>query len=229
MLNSLKKLSLKRKKAHLKLFLLQKCHVACIMPDEIMFSSVFALKLLHLSLIFFRVGLFTVGGGLAAITLMHQELVPGYIEEKAFYSFVAIAESTPGPIGVNMSTYIGYEEIGVLGSVFVTFAMVLPSFISILIIAKAHSKFQKNAIVQKCFYGLKSASVALIGVAIYRVFLSSVFTLELFKLKKSFAYLIGYKELIFFCFLFALSLTILKKIHPVVFIVASAVCGVFFL
>ena len=184
---------------------------------------------MHLSFIFCYVGLFTVGGGLAALALMHQELVPAYIDEVSFYSFVAVSESTPGPIGVNMSTYIGYNSFGVLGSILVTFAMVLPSFVVILIIARASSKFQNNVIVKRCFYGLRAASAGLIGCAIYRVFVSSVLTVELFKLHKSLAYILNYKAFAFFAILLILSLTVLKKLHPVFIILLGGVFGVLFL
>ena len=194
-----------------------------------MIISSFISKLLFLSLIFFQVGIFTVGGGLAALTLMHQNLVPEYIEESAFYSFVAISESTPGPIGVNMSTYIGYEQMGILGAVLLTLALILPSFLSILVIAKANKKFQNSVAVQKVFYGLKAASTALIGLAVYRVLISSVFTIEEFHKYKSYFYLIGFKELGFFTVLLLLSFTVLKKMHPVFFIVIAAFFGALFL
>lgn len=186
-------------------------------------------NLLHLSFIFFYVGLFTVGGGLAALTLMHQELVPTYIDERSFYSFVAVSESTPGPIGINMSTYVGYNSIGILGSVCLTLAMVLPSFIVILIIAHVSSDFQNNAVVKRCFYGLRAASAGLIGVAIYKVFVSSVLTIELFKLHRSFAYIFNCKAFIFFVILLTLSLTFFKKLHPVFVIVLGGIFGVLFL
>ena len=184
---------------------------------------------ISLSLMFFRIGLFTLGGGLVAIALMHQELVPKYIEEEAFYSFVAVSESTPGPIGINMSTYIGYETLGILGSLSLTLAIILPSFISILIIAKLSAKMQHNAIVKRCFYGLRVASVALIGIAIYRVFVSSVLDIEAFKTDGVLASIVRYKEFLFFLSLLSLSFTLLKKVHPIFFIIGSAFFGVFFL
>lgn len=193
------------------------------------FSIIDFFKLLNLSFIFFRVGLFTVGGGLATLTLMHQGLVPDYIDEASFYSFVAVSESTPGPIGVNMSTYVGYNSIGILGSVCLTLAMVLPSFIVILAIARASSSFQDNVIVKRCFYGLRAASAGLIGVAIYRVFVSSVLTIDLFKFYRSLAYIINYKAFGFFAILLILTLTIFKKVHPVFIIVLSGIFGVLFL
>ena len=194
-----------------------------------MIVSQFVSKLFSLSLIFFQVGLFTVGGGLASLTLMSQNLVPEYIEEDAFYSFVAVSESTPGPIGINMSTYVGYEQMGVIGSLCLTLALVLPSFISILIIARASKKFQNSIAVQRCFYGLKAASTALIGIAVYRVLISSIFTFEMYNKYKSYLYVIGYKELSFFAVLLLLSFTVLKKMHPVFFIVIAAFFGFFFL
>lgn len=193
------------------------------------FSIIDFFKLLNLSFIFFRVGLFTVGGGLATLTLMHQGLVPDYIDEASFYSFVAVSESTPGPIGVNMSTYVGYNSIGILGSVCLTLAMVLPSFIVILAIARASSSFQDNVIVKRCFYGLRAASAGLIGVAIYKVFVSSVLTIDLFKFYRSLAYIINYKAFGFFAILLILTLTIFKKVHPVFIIVLSGIFGVLFL
>ena len=193
------------------------------------FSIIDFFKLLNLSFIFFRVGLFTVGGGLATLTLMHQGLVPDYIDEASFYSFVAVSESTPGPIGVNMSTYVGYNSIGILGSVCLTLAMVLPSFIVILAIARASSSFQDNLIVKRCFYGLRAASAGLIGVAIYRVFVSSVLTIDLFKFYRSLVYIINYKAFGFFAILLILTLTIFKKVHPVFIIVLSGIFGVLFL
>ena len=194
-----------------------------------MIVSQFVSKLLSLSLIFFQVGLFTVGGGLASLTLMSQNLVPEYIEEDAFYSFVAVSESTPGPIGINMSTYVGYEQMGVIGSLCLTLALVLPSFISILIIARASKKFQNSIAVQRCFYGLRVASVALIGIAIYRVFVSSVLNIGAFKTDGVLTSIVRYKEFLFLLSCLFLSFTILKKMHPVFFIIISALFGIFFL
>ena len=86
--------------------------------------------------IFFYVGLFTIGGGLVAITLMQQTIVErGYISPESFYNMVAISESTPGPIGMNMATYIGYEFYGIPGAIITTIGQALPSIVVILLIA----------------------------------------------------------------------------------------------
>ena len=95
------------------------------------------MSLLQLAFTFFYIGLFTIGGGQVAITLMQQSIVSaGLISQEQFYNMIAISESTPGPIGINMATYIGYELYGVPGALAVTGAEVLPSIIIILIIAR---------------------------------------------------------------------------------------------
>ena len=108
------------------------------------------MTLLNLLWTFFLIGLFTIGGGQVAITLMYQPLVDGgYLDAAEFYNMVAVSESTPGPIGINMATYIGCKFYGVLGGVAVTFATVLPSFIIILIIARFFEKYFKNFLISQ--------------------------------------------------------------------------------
>ena len=96
------------------------------------------MTLLHLFFIFFYIGLFAVGGGLVAATFMEQELVDHYrlISAEKFYSMLAISESTPGPIGINLATYIGTELFGPAGGIIATMGEVLPSLIVIIIIAR---------------------------------------------------------------------------------------------
>ena len=101
------------------------------------------MTLLELLWTFFYIGLFTIGGGQVAITLMYEPMVEGnLITADQFYNMVAVSESTPGPIGINMATYIGCELYGVMGGILVTFATVLPSLIIILVIAKFFDKYQ---------------------------------------------------------------------------------------
>ena len=92
-------------------------------------------SLLWLFCTFFYIGLFTVGGGLVAITLMQQTIVEkGLISVDQFYNMIAISESTPGPVGINMATYLGYEFYGIPGAIITSIGEVLPSIITILII-----------------------------------------------------------------------------------------------
>ena len=103
------------------------------------------MTLLHLMLTFFYVGLFTIGGGLVAITLMYGPIVEGgLISSEQFYNMVAISESTPGPIGINMATYIGYQLYGVVGGIATTAATVLPSLIIIKLIARFFNRFRRS-------------------------------------------------------------------------------------
>ena len=103
------------------------------------------MTLLELFGTFFYIGLFTIGGGVVAITLMQQTIVSkGIISLDQFYNMVAISESTPGPLGTNMATYIGYKLYGVPGALVTTIGEALPSIIIILIIARFLQKFNQN-------------------------------------------------------------------------------------
>src|SRR3989339_815903 len=94
------------------------------------------LTLLNLFWIFFKIGLFTFGGGYAMIPLIESELVGGgYITSDLLYDFIGIAESTPGPVAINMATFIGMDQVGLLGAFAATLGVVLPSFLIILLIA----------------------------------------------------------------------------------------------
>ena len=104
------------------------------------------MSLVSLFWTFFYIGLFTIGGGQVAITLMQQSLVEkGIISPEKFFNMVAISESTPGPIGINMATYIGCELHGVLGGIITTIGTVLPSLICIIMIASFFGKIHNLA------------------------------------------------------------------------------------
>jgi chromate transporter len=121
------------------------------------------IELLTLFWMFFKIGLFTFGGGYAMIPLIEQEVVgAGYIDQVLLYDFIGIAESTPGPIAINMATFIGTHELGFLGAVAATIGVALPSFIIILLIASLGSKFLKSRFVNEAFKGLKPAVIGLI-------------------------------------------------------------------
>ena len=128
------------------------------------------MTLLELLWTFFYIGLFTIGGGQVAITLMYEPLVGGgIISAEQFYNMVAVSESTPGPIGINMATYIGCELYGVMGGILVTFATVLPSLIIILVIAKFFDKYQEKPLVKSVFTCIRPVSAGLIAIAAYEV------------------------------------------------------------
>ena len=125
---------------------------------------------------FFIIGMFTIGGGYAMLSLIQNEVVTvhGWIDETAFTDIVAISQMTPGPIGINSATYIGYEVIArtgaseflcILGSATATFAVVLPSFIIVLGICRVYDKWRNHYMFQGVMSGLKPATLGLIGTA----------------------------------------------------------------
>ena len=131
---------------------------------------------IELFMTFFLIGMFTIGGGYAMLSLIQNEVVTvhGWIDEVTFTDIVAISQMTPGPIGINTATYIGYDVLAntgasdffcVLGSFTATFAVVLPSFIIVLAICKVYDKFRDHHLFQGVMTGLKPATMGLIGTA----------------------------------------------------------------
>lgn len=129
-------------------------------------------SLLSLFLTYFKIGLFTFGGGYAMIPLIENEFVTKkkYLTESELAEIVAIAESTPGPIAINSATYIGYKREGFWGSLFCTLGVVLPSFIVIFIISQFLDKFMKFELVKKAFAGIQCGVGVLIVRAGYKMF-----------------------------------------------------------
>lgn len=130
----------------------------------------------ELFLTFFLIGMFTIGGGYAMLSLIQNEVVSvhGWITDAMFTDIVAISQMTPGPIGINSATYIGYEVLSqqgasefmcVLGSFTATFAVVLPSFIIVLMLCKVYEKWKDHYLFKGIMSGLKPATLGLIGTA----------------------------------------------------------------
>lgn len=123
---------------------------------------------LQLFYTFFKIGLFGFGGGYAMLSMIQGEVVTqyGWLSSQEFTDIVAISQMTPGPIGINAATYVGYTASGnVRGSVIATFAVVLPSFILMLTISKFFLKYQKHPVVESVFKGLRPAVVGLLASA----------------------------------------------------------------
>ena len=125
---------------------------------------------------FFVIGMFTIGGGYAMLSLIQNEVVNvhGWIDDTTFTDIVAISQMTPGPIGINSATYIGYEVLSqagasefmsILGSFTATFAVVLPSFIIVLLLAKVYDRWKEHTIFKGVMAGLRPAVLGLIGTA----------------------------------------------------------------
>lgn len=144
-------------------------------------------KVLSLFITMFKIGLFTFGGGYAMIAIIERELVERkkWIEHDEFMDVVAIAESSPGPIAINSATYIGYKICGVLGSIFATLGVVLPSFIIIFLISLFFDEFLSLTYVAYAFRGIQACVAFLIlsaGIKMFKHLKKNVFNLTLFSL-----------------------------------------------
>ena len=183
--------------------------------------------LLRLFFEFFKTGLFAVGGGLATIPFLRDMGArTGWFADTDLTTMIAVSESTPGPIGVNMATYVGFETAGIPGSIIATLGLITPSLIVILIVAGFLQKFRQSKTVNSVFYGLRPASTALIafaglGVA-EKVFvrIGGTITHEISIHWPS----VVLAAVVFLCMRY----TKLKKLHPITFIAAAALIGVIF-
>ena len=180
---------------------------------------------------FFQTGLFAVGSGMATIPFLYDiSDKTGWFTHQDLANMIAVGESTPGPIGVNVATYVGYVTgmaeggIGnaILGAVTATLGLVLPSLIVILIVAAMLKRFKDSPLVQKAFYGLRPASTGLIAAAGIRVAVSNLFG--------SAPLGINWKGWILAAVLWMLTNKVskTKKLHPIAFIGASALVGIVF-
>ncbi|MBR4954997.1 MAG: chromate transporter [Clostridia bacterium] len=179
---------------------------------------------------FFKTGLFAVGGGMATVPFLYDiSARRGWFTEAQLADMIAVADSTPGPIGVNMATYVGYTSAGFFGSLLATFALVLPSVIVVLIVAKILQAFKENFYVKSAFFALRPASTGLIAAAGCTVAAISVLNIPLFRETGAIADILNIPALILAAVLLVLTnIKPVKKLHPVFFIAFSAVVGIVF-
>jgi len=178
------------------------------------------MELLIMCFEFAKIGLFAVGGGIAAIPFLLRiaENYPHWFTVDELTYMIAVGESTPGPIGVNIATYAGFNVAGIIGALLATFSLILPSFIIMIFIAKALNKFRENKYIAAAFEGLRPAVTGLIGVAAYTVVSLTIFTNQ-----------INIKYIALYILLFVLmQAKKTKKLHPLLFIAFSALCGIIF-
>ena len=181
--------------------------------------------ILRLMYEFFKTGLFSVGGGLATLPFLYEMSdKTGWFSHADIADMIAISESTPGAIGINMSTYAGYKTTGLAGGVLATLALATPSVIIILIIAKFLNKFRENPHVEGAFYGLRPASIAMITAAGLNVAKVALVNLTAFEASGNIADLFLPKALILAVLIFIGQKNL--KWSPIVFLAISAVIGV---
>lgn len=180
---------------------------------------------------FFKTGLFAVGGGMATLPFLYSmSEKTGWFTAAQLADMIAVSESTPGPIGVNMATFAGFTTAGVPGALVATLGLVTPSVIVILIVASILQAFRSNKYVDAAFYGLRPCSVGLIAAAGMLVVKISLFRFEAFAESGVLTQLFNFKAIILAAVLLVLTRYVkaTKKFHPIVFILASAVAGVVF-
>ena len=182
---------------------------------------------LTLFLEFFKVGLFSVGGGLATIPFL-SELATKYnwFDQKTLMDMIAVSQSTPGAIGVNMATFAGFKASGIFGGIIATLGLVTPSVIVIIIVAHFLNKFKESRTVESIFYGLRPAVAALIAAAGYEVFKVSILAFDKFNITHKIIDIINIKSTILLIILL-FAITKFKK-HPIVYIAIAAVIGIIF-
>ena len=166
---------------------------------------------IQLFISFFKIGLFGFGGGYAIISLIQHEIeIHGWMTQSEFTDIIAISQMTPGPIGINSATYVGYTASGtVLGSVVATFAIVLPSFIIMLTLSKFFFVLQGNKYMEHALLGLRPAVIGLIAAAALVLMNSENF--------------IDYKSIILFGAAFIASFKF--KLHPILLIILAGAAG----
>ena len=176
---------------------------------------------LKLFLSFLKIGAFTFGGGYAMFPLIQEEVIKNrWISEQMLIDFVAVSESTPGPFAVNISTYIGSEVGGLLGSICATLGVVLPSFIVILLVAKFFMKFKESKVIKAIMNGLKPCVIGLIGSALISMASAVFMPLGIKNVILDIEFLIS-------AIIFLISLVLVsKKGHPIVVICLSAIIGI---
>ena len=173
---------------------------------------------------FAKIGLFAVGGGMATLPFLERlSERTGWFDVTLIADMVAVSESTPGPIGINMATYVGCEIAGILGGIVATMGLVVPALVVVILASMYLEKFRGNAAVEHAFRGLRPAVTALVAAAGISVARVCMFTPELYAQTGYLLDLCDIRKLVYFVIAFIAIRKI--DVHPVCFIGASAVVG----
>ncbi len=192
---------------------------------------------------FFKTGLFAIGGGMATVPFL-QDIAQktGWYTSADLANMIAVSESTPGPIGINMATYVGYTAgstlagstpfidalLGIVGAIIATIGLITAPVVIILIVAKFLEQFRDNKYVNAAMYGLRAASVALIAAAGVSIILISIFRIQNISDWRSAVIDVRCFILAAVVFVATRYIPKVKKWHPIVFILLSAVIGIIF-
>ena len=177
---------------------------------------------------FFKTGLFAVGGGLATVPFLKEmSLKYGWFSISDLMTMLAVSESTPGPIGINMSTYVGNVMFDALGGIFTTLSLVAPSIIVCCIIAKVLEQFKDSKVVKGIFAGLRPAVVGFILSAVVSIYITALFHADTFRTTHAIMDLFNWKAIIFFGLLLAFYKW-KPNLHPIFLIIIAAAVGMVF-
>jgi len=180
---------------------------------------------------FFKTGLFAFGGGMATVPfLSDMGERTGWFTQSVLADMIAVSESTPGPIGVNMATYAGFSTAGVPGGVIATLGLVTPSILVILMISAFLKAFRENRYVNHALYGIRPASTGLIAAAGVTVLLLAICGTDVFRSAGELLRAVRWKALALLAVTWILTNVVpqTKKLHPILFILLGAVAGVAF-
>ena len=183
---------------------------------------------LYLFLEFFKVGLFTFGGGYAMIPLIKEVVLSrGWMNEDHFLDMIGLSEVTPGPIAINMATFIGSEQGGILGSTVATIGVILPAFLIMLLISILLKKFMKNRFLQASLHGIKFVAIALITSSAIILLCDLLFPYSLNNNQFSVSFNLDYIKIFVLIIggYFLLKLIFKKKPSPIITIILSAIIG----
>lgn len=166
---------------------------------------------------FFKIGAFTFGGGYAMLPLVQEAVLShGWMQEQAIVDFIAVSESTPGPLAVNMATFVGTRMGGICGAVCATLGVILPSFVIILLIARCLERFRSSTLVAEAMSGLRPAVVGLVATAVLSVGQTVMASCALWS--PAFWVSLG---IFLLCLLLAF-----RKVHPILLILLSGGLGI---
>ena len=182
---------------------------------------------LMLFLEFLKIGLFTFGGGYAMIPLIREVVLKhGWLDESQFLNMIGVAEVTPGPIAVNMATYVGSTQAGFLGALLCTIGVILPAFLIMLLISILLKKFMKNKYVQSALGGIKFVAIALIAASAITIFADVLFP---YTLNNGISFTPNTTAIKLFILIvagyFLLKILLKKKPGPISIIIMSAIVG----
>lgn len=173
---------------------------------------------------FMKIGLFAVGGGLATIPFLYDMAGRySWFTASDITNMIAISESTPGPIGINMATYVGFTTAGVLGSIIATIGIMTPALIIVSIVSNVLERFKKSRLVEAAFYGIRPVVTAIITMAFMEIVKVTLVNWNAFMPGMNWAALVNYKAMALFAVMLFLVLKFKK--HPVFYIVGGAVVG----